>query len=147
VLFRAHPYNLGSSGLHEAGLPHRRIRPTRVNIYVLLAQPSLQQVLAVSSSVAAEAPFFGKRGVFLHGSPFRIPPTREAMGPGSHASLVEGFMEADFWRDLLAPLLPVTPADGRRVALPPNTLRTALRQFWGFNEVSTDFLVEVAQRR
>ncbi|HZF76921.1 MAG TPA: hypothetical protein VE033_13930 [Acetobacteraceae bacterium] len=147
VLFRPHPYNPGSFGLHEAGLPHRRIRPTRVNVYVLLAQPALRQVVAVSSSVVAEAPFFGKQGVFLHASPFRIPPTRDAMGPRSHASLVEGFMEADFWRDLLAPLLPVTAADGRRVALPPNTLRTALRQFWGFNEVSTDFLVDIAQRR
>ncbi len=147
VLFRAHPYNPDGFGLHETGIAFPRIRPTNVNVYVLLAQDSLRRVVAVSSSGVAEAAFFGKEGVFLHRSPFRIPATRDGIGPRSHASLVEGFMEADLWRDLLAPVVPVSAADGRRVALQPHALRTSLRQFWGFNEVSTDFLVQIAPRR
>ncbi len=146
-LFRAHPYNPDGFGLHDSGLPLARIHATRVNIYVLLGQDALRRVMGVSSSAVAEARFFGKEGVFLHRSPFRIPASRADFEPGCHASLVEGVMEADTWRDLLAPLLPVTPKDGRRVVLQPNALRIALRQFWGFNEVSTDFLAEIAPRR
>lgn len=147
ILFRSHPYNPDGFGLHEIGLPLHRIRETGENAYVLMAQDSVRRVVGVSSSLVAEAAFFGKEGVFLGTPPFRIAPTRSAFGPGMHASVVDAWLSADFWRDLLAPVAAVTPHDGFRPALPPNSLRNALRQFWGWEEMVLQLPVELALAR
>ncbi len=147
ILFKPHPYNPDGFGLHDIGLPLRRIREAAENIYVLLAQDAIRRVIGVSSSVVAEARFFGKEAVFLGRSPFRIAPTRAALAPGMHASVIDAALSADFWRDLLAPVLDVTPKDGRRVALGPNALRNSLRQFWGYDEIAYQLPFDLAQTR
>lgn len=147
VLFKPHPYNPDGFGLHHIGLRLSRIRETRENAYVLLAQDAIRTVVGVSSSVVAEARFFGKEGVFLGTPPMRIAPRRADLAPGGHASVVEAWMWADFWRDLLAPVLAVTAPDGRRPVLPPNALRTSLRQFWGWDEIFFQLPWDLAQAR
>jgi hypothetical protein len=135
VLFKPHPYNPDGFGLHEVGLPLSRIREVQENVYVLLAQDALRAVVGVSSSVIAEARFFGKQGVFLGTPPMVVAPSRAALMPGMHASVVCAWLAADFWRDILAPIMPVTPRDGAQPVLPPNALRGSLRQYWGHDEV------------
>jgi hypothetical protein len=147
VLFKSHPYNPDGFGLHAIGLPLRRIRESGENAYVLMAQDSVRRVVGVSSSLVAEAAFFGKEGIFLGQPPFRIAPDRAAFGPGMHASVVDAWLSADFWRDLLAPVVAVTARDGFRPALPPNSLRNALRQFWGWEEMVLQLPVELATTR
>ncbi len=147
VLFKPHPYNPDGFGLHDISLPLRRIREVAENVYVLLAQPSLRQVLAVSSSVAAEARFFGVEGTFLGRSPFRIAHARGALGPLMHASVVDAWLSADFWRDMLAPVLPVTARDDRRTTLGPNAIRNSLRQFWGYDEITFQLPFDLAAQR
>lgn len=147
VLFKAHPYNPDGFGLHHVGLPLHRIRDATENVYVLLAQDAVRRVIGVSSSVVAEARFFGKEAVFLGTPPFRIAPTRDALAPGLHGSVVDAWLAADFWRDLLAPLMTVTAKDGHRPALPPNALRASLRQFWGWDEVFLQLPWDIAAAR
>jgi len=147
VLFKPHPYNPGGFGLHDIGLPLARIREVSENIYVLLSQESLKRVIGVSSSVVAEARFFGKEGVFLGTPPMRIAPDRAALAPGLHASVLSAWLSADFWRDLLAPLLPVTAPDGNRPMLPPDALRGSLRQFWGHDELTHQLPWDLAAAR
>lgn len=147
VLFRPHPYNPDGFGLHELGLPRTRIRVAEENAYLLLAQDAVESVVGVSSSLVEEARFFGKRGIFLGPPPFRIAPTRAALGPLMHASVVEAWLWPDFWRDLLAPLVPVRAHDGRRPALGPNALRLALRQFWGWDEVAFQLPFDLSRQR
>jgi hypothetical protein len=147
VLFKPHPYNADGFGLHAAGIPLHRVRETAENAYVLMAQDRIRRVVGVSSSLVAEARFFGKEAVFLGTPPFRIAPSRQALGQGMHASVVDAWLSADFWRDLLAPVLPVTAQDGRRPALPPNSLRNALRQFWGWDEITYQLPFDLAQQR
>lgn len=147
VLFKPHPYNADGFGLHDIGLPLYRIREATENVYVLLAQDAVQRVVGVSSSVVAEARFFGKEGIFLGRPPFRVAPSRAALAPGLHASVVDAWLSADFWRDLLAPLMQVTPRDGRRPLLPPNSLRTSLRQFWGWDEIAFQLPFDLAKQR
>jgi hypothetical protein len=95
----------------------------------------------------AEARFFGKEGVFLGASPFRIAPCRADVAPLMHASVMTAWLWADFWRDLLAPLMPVGAHDGRRPDLGPNALRTALRQFWGWDEIAFQLPFDLARAR
>lgn len=147
VLFKPHPYNPDGFGLHDIGLPLRRIRETTENAYMLMAQDGIARVVGVSSSLVEEARFFGKEGVFLGTPPFRIARSRAALGPGMHASVVEAWLSADFWRDVLAPLMPVTPKDGRRPSLGPNALRTSLRQFWGWDEIAFQLPFDLTRAR
>jgi len=147
VLFKSHPYNPDGFGLHDLGLPLRRIRETGDNAYLLLAQDTIRRVVGVSSSLVAEARFFGKEGIFLGTPPFRVAQTRAALAPGMHASVVDAWLSADFWRDLLGPIMPVTPRDGHRPSLGPNALRTALRQFWGWDEIAFQLPFDLAQQR
>ncbi|MGX9964975.1 hypothetical protein ACVFYP_16725 [Roseomonas sp. F4] len=147
VLYKPHPYNPDGFGLHQVGLRLSRIQETRENAYVLLAQNAVRRVIGVSSSVVAEARFFGKEGIFLGTPPMRIAPRRADLSLARHASVVDAWMSADFWRDLLAPVLPVTAPDGRRPVLPPNALRTSLRQFWGWDEIFFQLPWDLAQGR
>ncbi len=147
VLFKSHPYNPDGFGLHDVGLPLRRIREAGDNAYVLMGQDSIRRVVGVSSSLVVEARFFGKEGIFLGTPPFRIAPTRAALQPGMHASVVDAWLSADFWRDLLAPLVPVTGLDGARPVLPPNALRNSLRQFWGWDEMVFQLPFDLAAAR
>jgi hypothetical protein len=147
VLFKPHPYNADGFGLHALGLPLHRIRETGENAYVLMAQDSVKRVVGVSSSLIGEARFFGKQGIFLGTPPFRIAPSRDALSLETHASVVDAWLSADFWRDVLAPVMPVTARDGRLVALPPNSLRNALRQFWGWDEIAFQLPFDLARQR
>jgi hypothetical protein len=147
ILYKPHPYNADGFGLHDVGLPLRRIREVSDNAYVLLAQDAIRRVVGISSSLVAEARFFGKDGVFLGEPPFRVAPTRAALAPGMHASVVDAWLSADFWRDLFAPVMRVTPHDGRRPVLGPNALRNALRQFWGWDEIVFQLPYDLTRQR
>jgi hypothetical protein len=147
VLFKSHPYNPDGFGLHDLGLPLRRIRETGENAYLLMAQDAVRCVVGVSSSLVAEARFFGKEGIHLGTPPFRVARTRQALAPELHASVVDAWLSADFWRDLLAPLMRVTAKDGHRPTLGPNALRTSLRQFWGWDEIAFQLPFDLAQQR
>ncbi|MCQ4159693.1 hypothetical protein NON00_07110 [Roseomonas sp. GC11] len=143
--FKPHPYGSGDFGLFTAGVPFRRVQMLKANAYAALAQDGLREVVGISSSLLVEAPYFGKSATFLHRSPFDLAGAPGMAREGQHLSLVDRVLDADFWRDILAPRLPVTAPDGRRFVLPPNTLRISLRNFWGFNELSSDFVVQLYQ--
>jgi hypothetical protein len=145
ITFKPHPYAYSDFGLLAAGLSLRAMNLTHENVYALLASEEIRRVIGVSSSVLMEARYFGREAHILYQSPFDIPDRRAEAVPGQHLSITEGWGDADFWRRILAPLLPVTRPDGHRFRPPPNSLRTSLRNFWGFNELTTDFQVSIAR--
>lgn len=146
VTFKPHPYANSDFGAFSAGLSLRSMRISYENVYALMASDGIRRVVGVSSSVLLEAPYFGQEAHLLHESPFDIPPRRAEAMPGQHLSVLDAWGETDFWRRLLAPLLPVTRPDGIRFRRAPNALRTSLRNFWGFNELTTDFQVALGRR-
>ena len=143
VLFKPHPYNRTAFGLFESGIAFNAIRWTSANVYTLMADPELRKIVGISSSVLAEARYFDKQAEALAPLPFSIPDTAGQARPGQHLSIYDDCFDADFWRTILAPLLPTTGLTGQRFRRPPNTLRISLRNFWSFNEVATDFLIQV----
>lgn len=146
VLFKPHPYGEGEAGLLRSGLPFRAVRRTRANVYALLAHEGVARVAGLSSSVLEEARYFGKPAEFLLRRPFDIPETRAGARPGQHLGIVEACFATDFWRTALAPLVPVTARDGGAAfRRPPNALRMSLRNFWGFNELTTDAEAEARE--
>jgi hypothetical protein len=141
LLFKPHPYNAAGASLH--GAPFDAMTTASANIYTLLPQEHLHHVIGVSSSVLVEARYFGKQVTALSALPFDIPDTAEQATHGQHLSLYDCCFSTDFWRDILAPLVPTSASTGHRFHRPANTLRLSLGNFWGFNEVSTDFLVQL----
>ena len=110
----------------------------RDNLYRLMSLPQVAAVLTVNSSVAYEAPYFGKRVHTLAPLPLRIGWRGAVDQPGLYASLDDQVLSVDFWRLALAPHTPVSAADGVRLPPKPNRLRIALDSFWNFQEIDTD---------
>jgi hypothetical protein len=110
----------------------------RDNTYRLMSLPQIAAVLTVNSSIAFEAPYFGKRVHTLAPLPIRLGWRDTEDGPNLYASLNDRVLSVDFWRQVLAPHTPVTEPDGMRLPPKPNRLRIALDSFWNFQEIDTD---------
>jgi hypothetical protein len=108
------------------------------NVYRLLALPEIAAVLTVNSSVAYEAPYFGKHVHTLAPLPIRLGWHGDAPTPDIHASIRDNVLIGDFWRLVLAPHTSVTPPDGMRLPPKPNRLRIARDGFWNYQQIDTD---------
>jgi len=110
------------------------------NIYRMMALPQISAVLTVNSGVALEAPYFGKRVHTL--APLPIRPAwhnaKAEVDVDAHASLDDIVLTPDFWRQVLAPHVKVTAADGMRLRPKPNRLRITLDSFWNYQQIDTD---------
>jgi hypothetical protein len=138
LLLKPHPLEPAHSLLEiTAGAPNVA-GVVRDNIYRLMSLPQIAAVLTVNSSIAYEAPYFGKRVHTLAPLPIRLGWRGAEDGPNLYASLDDRVLTVDFWRQVLAPHTRVTEPDG--MLLPPkaNRLRIALDSFWNFQEIDTD---------
>lgn len=119
----------------QASIPN--IRMVTGNVYGYLSAPEIRLLGTMSSSVGVEAPYFGVPTRFLLRDPIqrRIAPEDPVDG---YIGIQDAYLAPDFWRDLLEPLLPVSPADQIRVPQKPNRLRISMRSFWNFNQIDTD---------
>ena len=137
VVLKPHPLE-DSHGLMEvAAAAPNAIGVVRDNLYRLMSLPQIAAILTVNSSVAYEAPYFGKRVYTLCPLPVRIAWRGEAADPDAHVSLDDRVLTADFWRLVLAPHTPVSAPDGMLLPPKPNRLRIALDSFWNFQEIDT----------
>jgi hypothetical protein len=138
VLLKPHPLEPEHSLLEIASVAPNVAGVVRDNIYRLLSLPEITAVLTVNSSIAYEAPYFGKQVHTLAPLPIRLGWRDATDAAGLYASLNDRVLTVDFWRQVLAPHVPVSRPDG--VTLPPkaNRLRIALDSFWNFQEIDTD---------
>jgi len=138
VLLKPHPLEPTHSLLEIAAGAPNVAGVVSDNIYRLLALPQIAAVLTVNSSIAYEAPYFGKRVHTLAPLPIRIGWRDSVDEPALYASLNDVVLSVDFWRLVLAPFAPVSPEDGMRLPPKANRLRIALDSFWNFQEIDTD---------
>jgi hypothetical protein len=138
VLLKPHPLEPAHSLLEVAAGAPNVSGVVRDNIYRLLSLPEITAILTVNSSVAYEAPYFGKRAHTLAPLPIRTGWRGTADGPNVYASLNDRVLSVDFWRLVLAPHTPVSAPDGMTLPPKPNRLRIALDSFWNFQEIDTD---------
>ena len=139
VILKPHPFDRKHSLLEvAAAAPSRVLGVIDDNVYRLMALPQISAVLTVNSSVAHEAPYFGKRVHAL--APLTIRPAwhSAAVDADVHASLDDVVVTPDFWRDVLAPHTPVSARDGMRLGAKPNKLRIAFDSFWNHQQIDTD---------
>ncbi len=147
VLFKRHPYSNGDLGLHLAGVPLLRIRSTQDNFYSLMGVDGIEKVISITSGGTFEARYFGKTPIHLGVMQSCCVEPGASWNPEAHLGIFEGFLDEDFWRSVCAPLMSVTAPDGYRYRRPPNTLRVALGEFWGLNQITTDRIVAQSSRK
>ena len=138
VALKPHPLEPEHSLMAAAAAAPNVVGVVRDNLYRLMSLPQISAVLTVNSSVAYEAPYFGKRVYTMAPLPLRLGWRGAADEPGVYASLDDRVLTLDFWRTVLAPHTPVTALDGVRLSPKPNRLRIALDSFWNFQEIDTD---------
>ncbi|MGA3004485.1 MAG: hypothetical protein ABSE20_22445 [Acetobacteraceae bacterium] len=138
VLLKPHPLEPSHSLLEIAAGASNVAGVVQDNSYRLMSLPQISAVLTVNSSIAFEAPYFGKRVHTLAPLPIRLGWCGTADGPNLYASLNDRVLSVDFWRQVLAPHTSVSEPDGMRLPPKPNRLRIALDSFWNFQEIDTD---------
>lgn len=144
-LVKPHPYAPDHPFLARVRALVPRCRVVTDNVYYLLAQDAVARVLTLNSSSGIEAQYFGKEAVFLMPPVLELAYRGDRPRPGVMWTLADSFLNMDFWREVLAAWVPVTPKDGYSHPPKPNRLRTALRSFWNFNQFDTDVAVHVAR--
>lgn len=146
VLVKLHPLERNLAVLEALRGAKFDIVETDEQVYALLSSGLVSSVVSVSSSVGEEARFFGleaEYGLALS-TPVRY---RESPAdqPG-HISIYDDFLATDFWREVLAPVLPVTAPDGLAPEGAPNLLRTTLRTYWGYEDFAFDGPIRMSRK-
>jgi hypothetical protein len=139
VILKPHPHDKEHSLLAVAAdAPAHVLGVITDNLYRIIALPQVSTVLTVNSSVAHEAPYFGKRVHTLAPLPVQVGWQETAPEPHLYASLDDVVLTPDFWRMVLTPYVSVSKLDGMRLRPKPNRLRIAFDSFWNFQEIDTD---------
>jgi hypothetical protein len=146
VYVKEHPLQMASPGTRAVleACPNATIIDE--NFYRLMAAPGIAGVASLSSSASIEAPYFGKAAHTLNRPPFRFALDGAVPDADAYVGIHDGYLSADFWRDILGDTMPVTPRDGSVIPFKPNRIRTAMRSFWGFSQIDTDVLFDEAMR-
>lgn len=141
LLFKDHPYERQTALASALEKQAREFRRTDRNLYGLLADPAIEELVSVSSSAGTEAKYFGVSARYVLGPSTPVRFRGDAAGEG-YWSVYDDFLVPDFWRRVLAPIVPVTPEDGDRPMHRPDLLRMTLRSFWGYKEIVRDSFVD-----
>ncbi|WGD29849.1 hypothetical protein AncyloWKF20_19175 [Ancylobacter sp. WKF20] len=142
VAFKHHPLKRSAEVFEKVKNRCANTYETSANVYSLLSDPNLSDVITVSSSVGVEAKYFGKNVTYLH-KPFVAPLYRnDTSAVGDFMSCGTNLLSADFWRILLSTFVPVSDLDGHQHIYRPDLLRATLNQDWNFGEIYADFIVQ-----
>jgi hypothetical protein len=112
------------------------------NVYKILASEDVKKVVAISSGTLHEARFFEKESVSL------IKTSQEFVYGGNNFSnkiylpVKNNFMNADFWADILKPILQNVLYDNYIISNKPNRLRTTACISWGYEEIDLKQIIE-----
>ena len=148
LLIKAHPYSLDPFEAVSISRLFANCQIINDNFYYLMSHDNIEAVYSISSSTSIEAKYLGKQGYHLVKYPFHF--TEECNEAefkfGSFFTVDDVIFSADFWRNILAPLLPTTPLSNIQLPKKPNRIRTSLRSFWGFNFVDTDIICDLHKK-
>ena len=148
LVIKAHPYSKDPFEATSISRLFENCLVVNNNFYFLMSHENIEAVYSISSSTSIEARYLGKQGHHLADYPFRF--TEEFNDAefklGSFFTVDDVVFSADFWRNILSPLLPTSALTGVRIPKKANRVRTSLRSFWGFNFVDTDIICDLYKK-
>jgi hypothetical protein len=128
VLVKAHPLEPQAPAVAFALALSPKTSLTDAGIYSILASENLSLVSTMSSGVGLEASFFGKPATYF------CKPDTTASDSNDYLCVLHDFLDADFWRAVLSPLVVTRPVLGSRIPFKPNRLRMSLKSNWGYQD-------------
>jgi len=145
LIIKSHPYSLDQFEAISLSRLFNNCMTVTDNFYYLMSHDNIEAVYSISSSTSIEAQYLGKKGVHLGKYPFRFTEdlNEGEFQLGSFFTVDDVIFSADFWRQILAPLVTTTPLTEIKLPKKPNRVRTSLRSFWGFNFVDTDIICQL----
>ena len=130
VYFKPHPYAKNNKQiLNNLKTQIPNISITYENIYHLLSNENIKEVVALNSSVLYEAKYFRKKVTFLYNSYFDF--TSNDIG------IYNSYFTSKFWSDILE-------IQDTNISLPlsQNRLRKSLNNFWGYAEINDEIILK-----
>lgn len=148
LLIKAHPYSLDPFEATSISRLFKNCVMVNQNFYYLMSHDNVEAVYSLCSSTSIEAKYLGKEGHHLADYPFRFTDefNEAEFKLGSFFTVDDVIFSADFWRNILSPLVNTSTATGISLPKKPNRVRTSLRSFWGFNFVDTDIICELYKK-
>jgi hypothetical protein len=147
VYFKPHPYASDAYEVFQFLSRFGDVELIEENIYKLLADERIREVVSISSSVGYESPYFGRPASFLLGEPspvFRGLP--RAQQQECYFPVYDDFFEPSFWQAVLAPFFSVSDCPHVRLPAKTSRLRISIQNHWGYNFLDFDILLENVER-
>jgi len=133
VLYRRHPMvHSGDSSIRSYFRSLGNVAFTNCPTYYLLADPMIERVASISSSVVHESVYFGKGTDYFFRPPIQIKSNGDS---GSYATVFERFLTPQFWQSILKGALPVKDVEPLVLTVKPSRLRDALGVVYGYQHV------------
>lgn len=132
LYFKPHPYQ--TKLLPSAAFVTKEMGAQTINenIYRIMYQPEVKKVLAISSSVVHEAPFFGCEGAFLSEYPFQL---AEAFDPFKYQHVYLSAQSSVFWDYVIRG---VKNNEACSILVRRGSLRDSLGMSWGAECLSSN---------
>ncbi len=130
IYFKPHPYAKNSKSIYKKlKKEFTNLELIHDNIYHLLSNENILQVVALNSSVLYEAKYFRKEVTFLYKPTFDF--------QNSDIGIYTDYFNSSFWSDIL-------DIEDTNISLPfvPNRLRKSINDFWGYNEISDEIILK-----
>lgn len=140
--FKPHPYASSNFGILEIDQPLSGIHFVTDNFYHLACSDQIENIISITSSVSIEAKYFGKEAIHLGTYPWKFRGSNET-SRDAYVPLRHECFFSEFWLGLLYTSCKQYPPTG---FIGPNKIRLAFVNFWGFNEISSDFIVNLANK-
>lgn len=145
---KPHPYDIFNSNAELLGNAFSNVEITRVNIYSLFASDGISHVTSVSSGSNLEAGYFRKTGKYLYKAPNQFADSDSVPENDEFVGVYDDFLNTCFWASILSPIVNIKNSFRKaRICFKPNRLRNSLRSYWSFNEIDTDYIVNLADNR
>ena len=137
VYFKPHPHlqNDSSQKNYLAEFPF--VQYINANAYKLLAHDNISKVIAISSSILEEAPFFGKQVSHLMPPRYNYAYSKEAaFAENCYLPIYDQFFNPQFWNVVLHGSVPVS-VDCSNVEIPhrSNRIRSTFYDYWAHTEI------------
>lgn len=142
IYVKPHPYAKDKQAISEYLDNACDVELIDENIYRLLADRNIDEVVTLSSSVAMEARYFGKKSTAFYREGLDL----FEMGPEQQDSfrffpIIGDYWDIGFWQALLSPFIPLTAQYQGSIAPVANRLRTSLGYYWGHNFLENEILM------
>ena len=132
IYYKPHPMAAQAYGNHWLLRTFPHIRLARGNMYRMLCDNNLQTVVALSSGVLHEAPYFGKEATPVSHIHVNLAKVGNPPIAGEYVMIRDACYSSSFWQDILAPCIETKENGEAGFAGGDSFLRAYMGMWWDY---------------